>query len=510
MSEDASPESDLPAQPDAPAVVASAADPLLEPPPVLPSPEQTLQLYQAVIGTARQAYYLKRFFQFDAAGRPGPAWNWGAFASALNWSMFRGLWPWTFAYTGALILAALLVLGVGKLLLALPGVALLAALGVLLLAASVLPALFADAVYYRHSENRMNKALAVNGDVDAACEMLKAESDPKRWRVWQVLVNLVLAFGVAAVAATAWFFTHGDAAKVLEAATSSPAMAGVAKTGASGAAAAASAVAVQATASGLAGTATAASAQASGRIQFGATQGAVPAPPVTPVSAPGLAASASVLGASAAKTGASAATAAAPAPSPTPATVPPAVQPAAASALANSLAASAAIKTLQPAPARSTPPALAAAPAVVSPAAPAVVAALPAIASATKPVAAPVPVPLAVARPAAPATAPPAAPTKPAAVTKAAAAPVPAARPAPAAASGFYVQVGVFAKPANVKKIRTKLDGKGLAARYDELAVPAGVHTRVRVGPYATRDLADAAAERVQSLDLPGVVVKVP
>ncbi|OOS06430.1 Protein of unknown function [Moraxella cuniculi DSM 21768] len=47
------------------------------------------RLDRAFIGHRSQAYYLKRFAQFDAAGRLHPRWNWAAFFMTFGWLLYR-------------------------------------------------------------------------------------------------------------------------------------------------------------------------------------------------------------------------------------------------------------------------------------------------------------------------------------------------------------------------------------------------------------------------------------
>lgn len=167
-----------------------------------------------------------------------------------------------------------------------------------------------------------------------------------------------------------------------------------------------------------------------------------------------------------------------------------------------------------PAPAPAPVPVPAAAPQLASaPAArsqPASAPTAPAAASAPAPVLAKAPAP------AAPrASAPAAAASKPA---RPAPAPAPASPAASAAsdpelamvgsASGFYINVGLFAEEANARKTQSRLLNEGLPAFRQPLESAKGPRIRVRVGPFASKSEADTAAQTIRGMGLEAVVFK--
>ena len=124
------------------------------------------------------------------------------------------------------------------------------------------------------------------------------------------------------------------------------------------------------------------------------------------------------------------------------------------------------------------------------------------------PIAAPAPV-VAVATPPK-AEAPP--PKAEAAPPKAQPAPAPApmavAAPKPEAGSGrFVVQVGAFAESTAVREARAKVEKLGLTTYTQVIETSAGARTRVRLGPFATREEADKAAGKVKAAGLPASVL---
>ncbi len=79
---------------------------------------------------------------------------------------------------------------------------------------------------------------------------------------------------------------------------------------------------------------------------------------------------------------------------------------------------------------------------------------------------------------------------------------------APAAsAARFVVQVGAFTDPTAVKEARAKVEGLGMKTYTQVAETPAGSRTRVRVGPFATRDEAERAAAKIRASALPTVVL---
>ena len=85
----------------------------------------------------------------------------------------------------------------------------------------------------------------------------------------------------------------------------------------------------------------------------------------------------------------------------------------------------------------------------------------------------------------------------------------PAAAATEAAASGrFQINVGLFAEQANAQRAFTRLREAGLPATTQELTRNGRTLTRVRVGPFASRDVADTTAQKVRALQLDAVVIR--
>lgn len=107
--------------------------------------------------------------------------------------------------------------------------------------------------------------------------------------------------------------------------------------------------------------------------------------------------------------------------------------------------------------------------------------------------------------------------SKPAAETAAAKASAPtsqqASSPTAAAASApgsgrFVVQVGAFTDPAALREARQRVEKLGMKSYTQEIVTPAGKRTRVRVGPFATREEADRAGARLKAVGLPAYMLQ--
>ena len=104
-------------------------------------------------------------------------------------------------------------------------------------------------------------------------------------------------------------------------------------------------------------------------------------------------------------------------------------------------------------------------------------------------------------KPAEKAPAPPKAAEKPPAVAPAVA---PSAAPAPAPSSGekYVAQVGAFASAEKVKEITDQLTTAKLAHYMETVATSKGPVTRIRLGPYDSKEAAEKARERAKALGL--------
>lgn len=74
--------------------------------------------------------------------------------------------------------------------------------------------------------------------------------------------------------------------------------------------------------------------------------------------------------------------------------------------------------------------------------------------------------------------------------------------PKPAVAEGYVVQLGAFSNAANAATLRNKLLENKFKAYTEVISTPAGTRTRVRVGPYGSRQDAENARDTLRSRKL--------
>ncbi len=99
-----------------------------------------------------------------------------------------------------------------------------------------------------------------------------------------------------------------------------------------------------------------------------------------------------------------------------------------------------------------------------------------------------------------------AADAKRAAAILAGASAAPEAAPAPAKAGEFVILIGAFANEDNVRNLKGKLAEKNIKTYSEPLQTPSGTKTRVRAGPFATREAAEKALEKMKQVGVSGVI----
>lgn len=72
---------------------------------------------------------------------------------------------------------------------------------------------------------------------------------------------------------------------------------------------------------------------------------------------------------------------------------------------------------------------------------------------------------------------------------------------------GFFVQVGVFSKAENAKSVQVKLAKNKLTAVTDRIKTSGGERSRVRLGPFATRNEADHILSNVKRIGEKNAVI---
>lgn len=75
-----------------------------------------------------------------------------------------------------------------------------------------------------------------------------------------------------------------------------------------------------------------------------------------------------------------------------------------------------------------------------------------------------------------------------------------------AAAEQHVILIGAFANAGNVQVLQTKLGELGIKVYTEALDSPQGKKTRVRAGPFASREAAEKALDRMKRIGVNGVV----
>lgn len=86
----------------------------------------------------------------------------------------------------------------------------------------------------------------------------------------------------------------------------------------------------------------------------------------------------------------------------------------------------------------------------------------------------------------------------------------PTTKAAAPAGPKYFANAGLFANETNAKNAHAKLVDAGMAAFTQEVTGPRGTFTRVRVGPFKTREEAVAAVLKIRSLGLDAEIVNPP
>lgn len=159
----------------------------------------TTTLLRAAIGTVNTNYYLAIFTRFDAQDKTGASWNTAAALATLNWMLFRRMWNAALAYTGSALTVALLVFGIGKLVLHYSTELQWALAGLYALVLVALPGFWGNALLFRKYRADMAQALSVQATLADATAMLAVRAPSRRRLAVLLGFNFVLAAAVLAV-----------------------------------------------------------------------------------------------------------------------------------------------------------------------------------------------------------------------------------------------------------------------------------------------------------------------
>jgi DedD protein len=76
----------------------------------------------------------------------------------------------------------------------------------------------------------------------------------------------------------------------------------------------------------------------------------------------------------------------------------------------------------------------------------------------------------------------------------------------PAKAGEYVILIGAFASEENVKNIKSKLAERNIRTYTEPLDTPGGKRTRVRAGPFPSREAAEKALEKMKQVGVSGVI----
>ena len=83
---------------------------------------------------------------------------------------------------------------------------------------------------------------------------------------------------------------------------------------------------------------------------------------------------------------------------------------------------------------------------------------------------------------------------------------VPPTPPAKSSGGEFVIQIGAFANDDNVRQVRSKLGDAGVKSYTESLESAQGKKIRVRAGPFASREAAEKALEKMKRAGVSGTV----
>lgn len=136
------------------------------------------QLYPHAIGPEHSAYYQRQFQRFETLERTPPSWNSAAAASTLGWGLLRGLWRHAAMHSAAMAVVVLAwLLGLhGRV----PVYLEISTLVLGLLALGLVPGFLGNAWYYNQVHAQTLQALAEAPNVAQAQEMLQQHAPTPR------------------------------------------------------------------------------------------------------------------------------------------------------------------------------------------------------------------------------------------------------------------------------------------------------------------------------------------
>lgn len=180
--------------------------------------ENLEEFYKAAIGPKNQSYYLRIFQRFENDGKTGASWHWPAFFITFYWLLYRKMWRNALIYffLPYLVMIPLGIIG------AMAGSSADAVIGFgyLLYLAGIflLPALYANALYYHHCNKKITEAKESSHDMQRQLGELSGKGGTSNVALIIVLVIAFIAFiGILAAIAIPAYQDYTTRARLVEA-----------------------------------------------------------------------------------------------------------------------------------------------------------------------------------------------------------------------------------------------------------------------------------------------------
>lgn len=165
-----------------------------------------LNLLGVYVGEKKQAYYLKRFQEFEKNGSASATWHWPALFVTFWWLLYRKMWSFAVVYFVILIIVRSMPANFFSF--------------VISIALLVGPALFANAVYYHHCKKKVREAQQELSDDSAIVERLLVTGGVSRpVPIVAIVLSLIFFLGVVfAVAIPAYqdYLLRGKATQAFQ------------------------------------------------------------------------------------------------------------------------------------------------------------------------------------------------------------------------------------------------------------------------------------------------------
>lgn len=164
--------------------------------------QQHDEFLKAVIGPKNKNYYLSHFQRFSSNNKFSATWHWPAFFLTFYWFLYRKMWLAAFIY---FMLPYVLIMPLAFMIASVEGDAGEAVAGLCYLlywlATFVVPPLYANALYYRHCNKKIDEAKAVFKDPQRQLGLLSAKGGTSKVILFVILILLIPVIGILAAIA---------------------------------------------------------------------------------------------------------------------------------------------------------------------------------------------------------------------------------------------------------------------------------------------------------------------